>query len=961
MGMATRSQETVGQSLTIRLLPVALLFMLVACQPSVKIAPEARETSPASVSQLDTRAWKKRSPQMNPGSRTELVMCYAGRGTVIAFGGFHIDDTATWEWNSATGQWTPYTTSPAPPSRDAFAMAYDSGRDRVVLFGGRIASSKQSNDMWEWNGVNRTWKQIVVDPSPPAAGGIAPAMGYDPVRKRTVLVGASDNLVWEWDGTNWTHVEPTVMANTSWGKGMAYLPALGKLVYVNSSDTAEFWLWDGKNWSDAGVGPTVQNFGVAYAGSGRLLLFGGQEVMGSLTPPLDRMWEWDGKSTEVSTATRPIPRIYLGMAYDEKNDLVVMNGGTSYYGPTDTRNQYPEDTWEYRISIVEQGSACDPAVNGRCTTGHCVDGVCCAVAACTGTCRACNVPGHEGTCADVPAGTSHRGTCAAPMVCGMGASCGKGMGMACAADPECSGGHCADGFCCESACDSPCHTCGSKGHEGTCATLDQTVDSPSCVAPRICALGVCSEVGAPPLPVDAGASRPNPMIDAARPPSDGGRAAPDGGTSSDPDPAPPGKSDAPVAEGRDAGVVNAPGPAVKVDRGLYAGSACSAHPGSVSSTSAAASLGILAWFVVGSRKRKGARRCPGRPAAASRTMGLAFLLTTAGLARVPDAHAADPEALIREANRLRNTGNDVEAYKLLIEAYTSLPSARTAGQLGLCEYALGMWIESERHLLEALRPQRDAWVEKNRKTLSDVVAAAQSHLSRIEILGSPPGTVVEIQGKSVGTLPLAGPVRVVAGEVHIRLSAPGYKVRRKDITVVADEPSVYATELEPEGAGNGNDRGPIAARASAGVSAEGASTSDPAPAVAPVWGAFVRVDLAVYPAVGQRILPGLSYRLSDPFELSVAALLGRESRGAWAGGRFALLSGRVRPTLELGIPFIFYDGGSRLGVQPGVGCTAGFGQHLEGFASLSTAFFPGAGGDLGSTWILPAIGLQARF
>ena len=40
----------------------------------------------------------------------------------------------------------------APPERSFHAMAYDSARGRVVLFGGIVAS--WVNDTWEWDGVS---------------------------------------------------------------------------------------------------------------------------------------------------------------------------------------------------------------------------------------------------------------------------------------------------------------------------------------------------------------------------------------------------------------------------------------------------------------------------------------------------------------------------------------------------------------------------------------------------------------------------------------------------------------------------------------------------------------------------------------------------------------------------------------------------------------------------------------
>ena len=72
------------------------------------------------------------------------------------FGG---DDAAeTWTFDGA--RWTQYKVS-GPPARTVAAMAYDSARQRVVLFGGNtrhgVPPYGYDNDTWEWDG--RRWVQ----------------------------------------------------------------------------------------------------------------------------------------------------------------------------------------------------------------------------------------------------------------------------------------------------------------------------------------------------------------------------------------------------------------------------------------------------------------------------------------------------------------------------------------------------------------------------------------------------------------------------------------------------------------------------------------------------------------------------------------------------------------------------------------------------------------------------------
>ncbi|HVZ71980.1 MAG TPA: hypothetical protein VHJ20_06355 [Polyangia bacterium] len=60
------------------------------------------------------------------------------------------------------------------------------------------------------------------------------------------------------------------------------------------------------------------------------------------------------------------------------------------------------------VGLVPQAMACTS--DHQCATGNCVDGFCCGSPGCNG-CQSCGVPGKEGTCANVAAGTPSNGFC----------------------------------------------------------------------------------------------------------------------------------------------------------------------------------------------------------------------------------------------------------------------------------------------------------------------------------------------------------------------------------------------------------------------------------------------------------------------------------------------------------------------------------------------------------------------
>jgi formylglycine-generating enzyme required for sulfatase activity len=66
------------------------------------------------------------------------------------------------------------------------------------------------------------------------------------------------------------------------------------------------------------------------------------------------------------------------------------------------------------------GVPCDAAA--ECTSGHCVDGVCCATV-CSGACRSCAIPGGEGSCFFHFADSDPDGDCGLCEACNGGGSC----------------------------------------------------------------------------------------------------------------------------------------------------------------------------------------------------------------------------------------------------------------------------------------------------------------------------------------------------------------------------------------------------------------------------------------------------------------------------------------------------------------------------------------------------------
>jgi len=141
--------------------------------------------------------------------------------------------------------------------------------------------------------------------------------------------------------------------------------------------------------------------------------------------------------------------------------------------------------------------------DGDCLTGNaCVDGVCCLSASC-GTCEACNITGHEGSCSEVPADASDpHGRCAASPPCGFVGTCdGNGACENAPATTSCGTATCANatltpvGFCNGAGtCKQAPTSCGAYVCGSGAACLTTCAQDGDCVPGDTCANGSCTNL-----------------------------------------------------------------------------------------------------------------------------------------------------------------------------------------------------------------------------------------------------------------------------------------------------------------------------------------------------------------------------------------------------------------------------------------------------------------------------------
>jgi formylglycine-generating enzyme len=143
---------------------------------------------------------------------------WRGRLVLFAGGGETVSDDL-FEWDGA--RWHESSVYPRPSSRAGAALAYDTQRGMVVLFGGDTAANggaKLVNDTWTYDG--ESWEQSFPVSAPTPRKNAH--MKYDPRRGRVVLYGGDDggegaDDMWVWDGATWNQLAPeTWHCNEDW-------------------------------------------------------------------------------------------------------------------------------------------------------------------------------------------------------------------------------------------------------------------------------------------------------------------------------------------------------------------------------------------------------------------------------------------------------------------------------------------------------------------------------------------------------------------------------------------------------------------------------------------------------------------------------------------------------------------------------------------------------------------------
>ncbi len=225
------------------------------------------------------RSWDLLTPGGTlPSARQNQAMAYdTVNSRYYLFGGTTgvADAATTYHYSFGTNLWTALSTGGAPPARTHSAMAYDSVRARLVLFGGTGVTL--FGDTWEYNPAAPATGWVQVTPTDPEGDGnpsarLGHVMFYDALRGRTVLFGGSNSTsptgpygdAWEWNGQSWRKLDiadpyvetrpvPRSLASGAYDSvtGQALIIG-GRVSSQTGAELADSWVWNGNGGGKTG-------------------------------------------------------------------------------------------------------------------------------------------------------------------------------------------------------------------------------------------------------------------------------------------------------------------------------------------------------------------------------------------------------------------------------------------------------------------------------------------------------------------------------------------------------------------------------------------------------------------------------------------------------------------------------------------------------------------------------------
>ncbi len=180
----------------------------------------------------------------------------------------------------------------------------------------------------------------------------------------------------------------------------------------------------------------------------------------------------------------------------------------------------------------------------------------------------------------------------------------------------------------------------------------------------------------------------------------------------------------------------------------------------------------------------------GRASRSVVSVGLALVLG------VGSAWAQQPGAAIEQQHRrgivMLRQGQNEQALAVFREIYERTREPRALWRMATAEAALGRWVEAEGHMSSAFGSTSDSWIRAERAGLEATLRQVQARVGLLTVRCNVAGASIEVDGRAVTSFPL----RVVAGDVRVRVRAEGYQEAEATVSVPGNVERAFVRDVE---------------------------------------------------------------------------------------------------------------------------------------------------------------------
>lgn len=331
----------------------------------------------------------------------------------------------------------------------------------------------------------------------------------------------------------------------------------------------------------------------------------------------------------------------------------------------------------------------------------------------------------------------------------------------------------------------------------------------------------------------------------------------------------------------------------------------------------------------------------------SLTLGL--LCASSPLIIADDKTPTPSDLKLKGAVELRDLGNKLfedknylGALAVYKEAYGRFPNAKILINIGITLNKLERFADAA-NALQRYVDDKDA-DPAMRPEFVKAIAEIDKNVGVLELQVDPADVQIQINDGEWTAAPKL--YRVAAGSITLNGKKDGYRSETKTLSIKAGERQsvTLGLSLLPRQ----TDTKVIYVDNGLTAKAEGPRSR---------VGAYAMEHLDI-PHSGAATLVGVTVDVIDRLRLDGAAIIG-PNYGGYAGATLAILTGKFRPIVAVGVP-VFFSDGARYGMRGAGGLELQLNRHLALVAELGVEFMLNPENDIKELVFIPAIGALGR-